>query len=301
MHKESTKFLLELVRKVSNAIGYKFSSVPQSCLTVCDPMYYSTPGFPVHHQLLEPTQTHVHRIRDASNHLILSCPLLLPPSSFPSIRVFSSESILPIRWPKYWSFSFSTGPSSEYSGLISFRIDWLDLRVRESIPRQVDKKSGGSPRREGSGILKEEERTNFFSSTFLQFSSVQSLGRVRLWDPMDCSTPGLPVHHQLPEFTQTRVHWVSDTIQPSHPLSSPSPPTFNLSQHQDLFKWVSSSHQVAKVLEFQLQHQSFQWTLQDWSPLGWTGWISLQSMGLSRVFSNTTVQKHQFFSAQLSL
>ena len=77
---------------------------------------------------------------------------------------------------------------------------------------------------------------------------------------MDCSTPGLPVHHQLPEFTQIPVHQVGDAIQPSHPLSSPSPPAFNLSQHQGLFQWVSSSHQVAKVLEFQLQHQSFQWT-----------------------------------------
>ena len=76
--------------------------------------------------------------------------------------------------------------------------------------------------------------------------------------PMDCSTPGLPVHHQLPEFTQTHLHWVDDAIQPSHPLLSPSPPTFNLSQHQGLSKWVSSLHQVAKVLEFQLQHQSFQ-------------------------------------------
>ena len=77
---------------------------------------------------------------------------------------------------------------------------------------------------------------------------------------MDCSTPGLPVHHQLPELTQTHVCWVSDAIQPSHPLSSPSPPALSLSQHQYLFKWVSSLHQVAKVLEFQLQHQSFQWT-----------------------------------------
>ena len=76
-----------------------------------------------------------------------------------------------------------------------------------------------------------------------------------LCDPMDCSMPGLPVHHQLPEFTQTHAHWVSDAIQPSHPLSSPSPPAFNLSQ-QGLFTWVSSSHQVAKVLEFHLQHQS---------------------------------------------
>ena len=76
---------------------------------------------------------------------------------------------------------------------------------------------------------------------------------------MDCSTPGFPVHHQLPKLTQTHVHWVGDTIQPSHPLLSPSPPAFSLSQHQGLFKWVSFSHQVGKVLEFQLQHQSFQW------------------------------------------
>ena len=76
---------------------------------------------------------------------------------------------------------------------------------------------------------------------------------------MDCSIPGLSVHHQLPEFTQTHVHWVSDAMQPSHPLLSPFPPAFNLSQHQDLFQWISSLHQVAKVLEFQLQHQSFQW------------------------------------------
>ena len=89
--------------------------------------------------------------------------------------------------------------------------------------------------------------------------SVLLLSCVWLCDPMDCSTSGFPVHHQLPEFTQTRVHWVGDAIQPSHPLSSPSPPAFSLSQHQGLFKWVSSCHQVAKVLEFQLQHQSFQW------------------------------------------
>ena len=80
-----------------------------------------------------------------------------------------------------------------------------------------------------------------------------------LCEPMHCSTPGFPVHHQLPELAQTPVHWVSDTIQPSHPLSSPSPPAFNLSQHQGLFQWVSSLYQVAKVLEFQLQHWSFQW------------------------------------------
>ena len=80
-----------------------------------------------------------------------------------------------------------------------------------------------------------------------------------LCDPMNHSTPGLPVHHQLPEFTQIHAHWVGDTIQPSHPLSSPFPPAPNPSQHQGLFQWVNSSHEVAKVLEFQLQHQSFQW------------------------------------------
>ena len=92
------------------------------------------------------------------------------------------------------------------------------------------------------------------------------------------------VHHQLLKLAQTHIHWVGDAIQPCHPLSSPSP-TFSLSQHQGLFKWISSSNQVAKVLEFRLQHQSFQWIFRT---LGWTGWISLQSKGLSKVFSNTS-------------
>ena len=83
--------------------------------------------------------------------------------------------------------------------------------------------------------------------------------RSTLCDPMDCGTPGFPDHHQHPELAQTHVHWVSDAIQPSYPLSSPSPLAFNLSQHQGIFQWVSSSHQVAKALEFQLQHQFFQW------------------------------------------
>ena len=103
-----------------------------------------------------------------------------------------------------------------------------------------------------------------FFCTFLpigmELSSVQSHSHIRLFvTPMDCSTPGLSVPHQLPEFTQTHIHWVRDAIQPSHPLSSPFCPTFNLSQHQGLFQWVTSSHQVAKVLEFQLQHHSFLW------------------------------------------
>ena len=137
--------------------------------------------------------------------------------------------------------------------------------------------------------------------TFLIFQVLSSVAQScrTLCDPMNCSTPGLPVHHQLPELTQTHVHWVSDAIQPSHPLSSPSPPAFNLSQPQGLFKWVSSSHQIAKVL-VSASATILPMNIQDWFP-GLTGWISLQFKGLSRVFSNTTVQKSQFFSAQLSL
>ena len=96
-------------------------------------------------------------------------------------------------------------------------------------------------------------------STSIQFSSVAQ-SCLTLCDPMNHSMPGLPVHHQLPESTQTHVHWVSDAIQSLHPLSSPSPPALNLSQHWVLSQWVSSWYQVVKVLEFQLQHQSFQWT-----------------------------------------
>jgi len=121
-----------------------------------------------------------------------------------------------------------------------------------------------------------------------------------LCDPMDCSTPGFPVLHHL----LTHVHGVSDAIQPSRPLLFPSPLAFNLSQHLGLFQWVSSLHQVAEVLELQLQRQgllmniqAFQWMF----PLGLTSLIFLQSKGFSRVFSNTTVLKHQFFSTQLSL
>ena len=107
------------------AASVQFSSVAWSCPTLCDPMDCSTPGFPVHHQLPELAQTHVHESVMPSNHLILCHPLLLLPSVFPSIRVLSNESILHIRWPKCWSFSVS--PSNKYSGPISFRIDWLDF------------------------------------------------------------------------------------------------------------------------------------------------------------------------------
>ena len=108
-------------------------------------------------------------------------------------------------------------------------------------------------------ILVKWDVCNFRIFSSVQFSSVAQ-SCPTLWDPVNCSTPGLPVHHQLLESTQTHIYCVGDAIRPSQPLSSPSPPALNLSQHQGLFQWVSSSHQMAKVLEFQLQHQSFQWT-----------------------------------------
>ena len=139
---------------------------------------------------------------------------------------------------------------------------------------------------------------NFFLPVF---SSVQSVTQScpTLCDPMNCSTPGLPVHHQLPEFTQTHIHRVGDAIQPSHPLSPPSPPAPNPSQHESFpmsqfFAWGGQSTGVSALASFLPKNT------QDRSPLEWTGWISLQSKELSRVFSNTTVQKHQFFGAQLS-
>ena len=105
----------------------QFSSVSQSCPTLCNPMNHSMPGLPVHHPLPEFTQTHIHQVGDAiqPSHPLL--PLLLLPTIPPSIRVFSKESNLCMRWPKYWSFSFSISPSNEHPGLISFRMDWLDL------------------------------------------------------------------------------------------------------------------------------------------------------------------------------
>ena len=137
-----------------------------------------------------------------------------------------------------------------------------------------------------------------FDNLAVQFSSVAQ-SCPTLCNPMNRSTPGLPVHHQHPKVTQTHVHRVGDAIQPSHPLLSPSPPAPNPSQHQSLFKWVNSSHEVAKVLEFPLA-SFLPKKSQGWSPSEWTGWISLQSKWLSRVYSNTTAQKHQFFSAQPS-
>ena len=132
-----------------------------------------------------------------------------------------------------------------------------------------------------------------------QFSSVAQ-SCPPLCDTMDCSTAIFPVHHQLLElakFMSVSQWW----HQPFRPLSSPCPPAFSLSQHQGLFQGVSSSHQVVKLFGASASASVLPMNIQDWFPLGLTGWISLQSNGSSRVFSNTTVQKHQFFSTQLFL
>ena len=122
-----------------------------------------------------------------------------------------------------------------------------------------------------------------------------------LWNPMDWSTLGFSVLHHLLELTQTHVHWVSDAIQQSCPLSFPSAFAFKLSQHQGLFQWVVSLLSGGQRIRVSASASVLPMNIQDWFPLGWTGWIFLQSRGLSKVISNTTVQKHQFFGAQPSL
>ena len=134
-------------------------------------------------------------------------------------------------------------------------------------------------------------------------SSVSSVAQLcpTLCDPMNCSMPGLPVHHQLPEFTQTHVHWVSDAIQPSHPLLCPLFLLPSIFPSIRVFSNESALHiRWPKYWSF-ASTSVLPMNIQDWSPLGWTSWISLQSKGLSRIFSNSTVQKHQFFGTQLSL
>ena len=206
-----------------------------------------------------------------SSHLILCHPLLLLSPIHPSIRVFSNESILRLRWPKYRSFSFSISPSKEYPGLISFRMDWLDLlAVQGTLKSLLQHHNLKTPILWHSAFFMVQLSHPYMttgkiialtiwafvgqvmsllfntlsgfiraflprSKCIVQFSSVAQSFPTHC-DPMNRSMPGLPVHHQLPEFTQTHFHQVSDAIQPSHPLSSPSPPAPNPSQHQSLFQ-----------------------------------------------------------------
>ena len=130
---------------------------------------------------------------------------------------------------------------------------------------------------------------------------VQSLSHIRLCEPMDCSSPGFPLLYYFLEFAQTHVPWVSDAIQPSCPLSSPSPPAFSLSHHQGLFQWIGSSHQMARVLELQLQHQSFQW-LFSYFPLGLTGVIlqTIRNLLPDHNLKASVLWRSGFFMVQLS-
>ena len=217
---------------------FQFSSVAQLCPTLCNSMDCSMPGLPVHHQLTP---------RAYSN----SCPLSW--WCFPTI----SSSVVPFSsclqsFPVSGSFQMSQfltsggqsiGVSASASVLPKYIQDWSHLGWTGLISLQSNDSQESSP-------------TPQFKS--INSSALRLLYGPTLWDPMDCNMTGLPGHRQLLEITQTHVHWVGDAIQPSHPLLSPSP-AFNLSQYQGLFKWVCSSHQGAKILEFHLQHQSFQW------------------------------------------
>ena len=212
-------------------------------------MDWSMPGFPALHYIPE--------------FLVI---LLVPPVC--SNRLF--ETPLLVWWTIEWLLGFPGGSVVKYPPASAG--DAGDMGLIPGMERSPEGGNGnplqysclGNPHGRRSlvsytvhGVTKSQTRLKDWAQTII--SLVQSLSPIWLWNPMDCRMPGLPVHHQLPEFTQTHVHWVSDAIQPSHPLSSTSSPALNLSQHQGLFKWGSSSHQVGKVLEFQLQHQSFQW------------------------------------------
>ena len=183
----------------------------------------STPGLPVHHQLPELAQTHVHQV----NHRTISSSVI---TFFSCLQSFPASGSSPMN-----QFFPSGGQSIEASASASV----LPMNIQDWFPLGL------------TGLISSQSSSVHFSPVAQSCPTLS--------DPMDYSTPGFPVHHQLLEFTQTHVHWVGDAIQPSHSLSSPSPPAFNLSQHWGLFQWVSSSQEVAKVLEFQLQHQSFQW------------------------------------------
>ena len=209
----------------------------------------SMPGHHVHHQLPEVPLTHVPWV---SVSIQESYSLSFP--SPPAFNLCQHQGLFKRdssshQVAKYWSFSFIISPTNEHPGLISFRMDWLDLlAVQGTLKNLLQHHSSKASILRCSAFFIVQLAHPYRSDQVR--SVIQSCPT--LCNPMNHSTPGLPVHHQLPEFTQTHVHWVGDAIQPSHPLSSPSPPTPNHSQHHGLFQWVNSSHEVAKVLEFQL-------------------------------------------------
>ena len=216
-----------------------------------------------------------------SNHLILCHPLLLLLSVFPSIRVFSSESALCIGWTKYWHFIFSISPSNEHSGLISFRIDWFDLLAAwRSLKSLLQNQFFGT-------------QSSLWSNSHIRISSVQLLSHIRLFATL--WTTACQASLSITNSWSLLKLMPIESVKPSSHLIlcgpllllPPIPPSIRVFSKSQLFAWGGQSTGVsasASVLTMNTQ---------DWSPLGWTGWISLQSKGLSRVFSNTTVQKHQ--------
>ena len=168
----------------------------------------------------------------------------------------------------------------------------------DSIAHGVAKESDMTERLSRSYIYK--IKMVFFCGGSVQFSSVTQ-SCPTLWEAMNRSRPGAPVHYQLQEFTQTHMHWVGDAIQPSHPLLSPSPSCPQSFPASGSFQMSHLFSSAGQSIGISASTSVLPMNTQDWSPLGWTGWIFLQSKGLSRVFSNTTVQKLQFFCVQLSL
>ena len=191
-------------------------------------------------------------------------------------------------WSLGWDDSLEKGMATYYR-ILAWRIPWIEEPGRLQ--------SMGLPR------VGHDWVTNTFTFTvgwIVQFCSVTQLC-LTLCDPMNHSRPDLPLHHQLPQFTQTHVHWVGDAIQPSHPLLSPSPPAVNSCPASGSFQMSQLFTSGGQSIRVSASTSVLPMNTQDWFPLGWTGWISLLPKGLSRVFSDTTVQKHQFFGAQLSL
>ena len=216
----------------------------QSCLTLCDSIDSSPAGSAVPGILQERT------LKWVASSFSNAWKWKVKVKSLSHVRLLATP----------WTAAYQAPPSMGFS--------WFDLAVQGALNNLLQHHSLKASILHHPGffmvqlshlyiwLLESRLPGEVFCS--VQFSSVTQ-SCPTLCNPMNCSMPGLPVHHQLPEPTQTHVHWVGNAIQPSHPLSSPSPPALHLSQHQGLFKWVSSSHQMAKVLEFQLQHQSFQW------------------------------------------
>ena len=179
-------------------------------MTLCDPVDYSTPGFPVVHYFPECAQTHFHWVGDAIQPSYLYCSLFLLPLIFPSIRVFSSELALCLRWQNYWNFSFSISPSDEYSGLIFFRIDWFELLAVQGTHKSLLQHYSSKASILGHSAFFMVQLSHLYMTTGKTICVSVTYSHLTLWDPTDCIMPGFPVLHYLLEFSQIHVHWVGD-------------------------------------------------------------------------------------------